>query len=253
MIDAGAVKQPVALPGKVVTQFGGLEVTTASTNLQSLTDAMLYLVRYPYECAEQRASRVMAIAALRDVLTAFKTKDLPSAAAMESSVKADVERLSQMQNSDGGFAFWERGYPSVPYLTVYVANALVRAQKKGFPVAQYVIDRAKPYLREIERYYPYWYSNEVRWAISAYALYTRKQMGDLDIAKGQKLLAGAGGVTKVTMETNGWLLGLFAGNKGGGGGAQGDRAARAEQGVGDGRRGELHDELRRRRVHAPGE
>jgi uncharacterized protein YfaS (alpha-2-macroglobulin family) len=39
----------------VVTQFGGLEVSTSSTNLQALTDAMLYLVRYPYECAEQRA------------------------------------------------------------------------------------------------------------------------------------------------------------------------------------------------------
>jgi uncharacterized protein YfaS (alpha-2-macroglobulin family) len=212
VIDNGAIKQPVALPGRVVTQFGGLEVTTASTNLQSLTDAMLYLVRYPYECAEQRASRVMAIAALRDVLTAFKTKDLPSAAAMEGSVKADVERLSQMQNGDGGFAFWERGYPSEPYLTVHVTNALARAQKKGFPVAQHVIDRAKPYLRDIERHYPHWYGKEVRAAISAYALYTRKQLGEVDIGKGQRLLAGAGGVTKVTMETSGWLLGLFAGN-----------------------------------------
>ena len=32
-IDDGAVKQPVALPGKVWPQFGGLEVTTSSTNL----------------------------------------------------------------------------------------------------------------------------------------------------------------------------------------------------------------------------
>src|SRR3982751_2564534 len=98
VIDDGVIRQPVALPGKVVTQFGGIEVTTASTNLQALTDAMLYLVKYPYECAEQRASRVMAIAALKDVLTAFKTKALPSPAAMEASVKVDLERLSQMQN-----------------------------------------------------------------------------------------------------------------------------------------------------------
>ena len=68
VIDDGAIKQPVALPGKVVTQFGGLEVTTASTNLQALTDALLYLVHYPFECAEQRSSRILAIAALRDVL-----------------------------------------------------------------------------------------------------------------------------------------------------------------------------------------
>src|SRR6266481_2412199 len=85
VIDEGAVKQPVALPGKVVTQFGGLEVTTASTNLQALTDAMLYLVHYPFECAEQRSSRILAIAALRDVLIAFHTKDMPTAAQMEHS------------------------------------------------------------------------------------------------------------------------------------------------------------------------
>jgi hypothetical protein len=47
VIDDGVIRQPVALPGKVWPQFGGLEVTTASTNLQALTDAMLYLVPTP--------------------------------------------------------------------------------------------------------------------------------------------------------------------------------------------------------------
>ncbi|MCX5743247.1 MAG: DUF6049 family protein [Proteobacteria bacterium] len=221
VIDAGTIRQPVALPGKVVTQFGGLEVTTASTNLQALTDAMLYLVTYPFDCAEQRASRILAIAALRDVLTAFKTKDLPSPAALEASVKADVEHLSQMQNTDGGYAYWDRNYPSEPYLTVYVTNALAHAKAKGFTVPQALLDRARPYLKDIEKHYPWYYGPDVRHAISAYALYTRKQLGDLDIAKGQQLLREAGGVDKVTMETDGWLLGLFAGDKT----AQAERAA----------------------------
>jgi uncharacterized protein YfaS (alpha-2-macroglobulin family) len=211
VIDDGAVKQPVALPGKVVQQFGGLEVTTSSTNIASLTDALLYLVHYPFECAEQRSSRVLAIAALKDVLVAFNTKDMPSPAAMEASVKADVEHLSQMQNGDGGFAYWDRGFPSEPYLTVYVTNALAHAKAKGFAVEPAVLAHAHEYLKTIEARYPWFYSKEVRQAISAYALYTRKQLGDLDIAKGQKLLRDAGGVDKVTMETDGWLLGVFAG------------------------------------------
>ncbi len=211
-IDSGAIKQPVALPGQVVTQFGGLEVTTASTNLGALTDALLYLVHYPFECAEQRSSRILAIATLRDVLTAFKTKDMPTAAQMEHSVDVDVEHLSQMQNEDGGFAFWDRGYPSVPYLSVFVIDALAHAKAKGFMVPQGMIDRAKPFLRDIENYYPSWYPADVRHAISAFALYTRKQIGDLDIAKGQRLIHQAGGVEKLTMEADGWLLGLFAGN-----------------------------------------
>nr|HEX4318747.1 alpha-2-macroglobulin family protein [Kofleriaceae bacterium] len=212
VIDDGAIKQPVALPAKVWPQFGGLEITTASTNLQSLTDALLYLVHYPYECAEQRSSRILAIAALRDVLTAFKTKELPTPAEMEASVKTDVEHLSQMQNYDGGFAFWDRGYPSEPYLSVFVANALGHAKAKGFAVPPVMLARALPYLKQIEQHIPSYYPDDVRHAISAYALYTRKQLGDLDIAKGKASLAEWGGVDKVTMETDGWLLGLFAGN-----------------------------------------
>ncbi|MBL0213786.1 MAG: Ig-like domain-containing protein [Myxococcales bacterium] len=215
VIDDGAIRQPVALPGKVVTQFGGLEVTTASTNLQALTDALLYLVKYPYECAEQRASRILGIAALRDVLVSFKTKDMPSPAALAASIATDIERLSQMQNYDGGFAYWERGRPSEPYLSVYVSNALVHAKDKGYVVPKEILDRAKIYLKDIEKHYPWYYSQEVRWAISAYALYTRKQLGDLDLAKGQKLYAEYGGTAnaKVGMETHGWMLGLFAANK----------------------------------------
>ena len=212
VIDSGAMAQPVALPGKVWPQFGGLEVTTASTNLQALTDAMLYLVHYPFECAEQRSSRIMAIAALRDVLSAFKTKDMPSPASMEGSVVADLEHLQNMQNYDGGFAFWDRGHPSEPYLTVFVANALAHAKAKGFAGTDNMLARAQNYLRNIESYYPWYYGPQLRWAISAYALQTRKLMGDLDIEKGQRLLKEAGGPDKVTMETNGWLLSLFAKN-----------------------------------------
>jgi len=215
VIDNGAVSsisQPIALPGKVWPQFGGLEVTTASTNLQALTDAMLYLVHYPFECSEQRSSRIMAIAALRDVLTAFKTKDMPSAPAMEASVVADLEHLKNMQNYDGGFAFWDRGHPSEPYLTVFVANALVHAKDKGFAGTDEMLVKVSPYLKNIEAYYPWYYGPDIRHAISAYALITRKLLGDLDLDKGKALLREAGGVEKVTMETDGWLLQLFAKN-----------------------------------------
>jgi uncharacterized protein YfaS (alpha-2-macroglobulin family) len=209
VIDDGAIQQPVALPGQVVTQFGGLDVTTASTNLQSLTDAVLYLVHYPFECAEQRSSRIVAIAALKDVLAAFHAKDLPSVAAMTASVATDIERLTQMQNADGGFAFWDRGHPSEPYLSVFVASALGRARDKGFAVPAELLERAKLYLRTIETRYPSDYGPETRWAISAFALATRKQLGDLDVAKAKALFAEAG-IAKLPLEASGWLLATLA-------------------------------------------
>ena len=210
VIDAGAVKQPVELPGKVVTQFGGLEITTSSTQLQSLTDAFIYLVSYPFECAEQRSSRVLSVAALRDVLSAFKAEGLPTAQAMEARVLADVERLENLQNYDGGFAFWERGRPSWPYLTVYVTSALNLAKSKGYAVPQGMLDRARNYLRDIESKYDHYYPKEVRWSISAFALYTRKQLGDLDVAKAKRLIKEAT-VEKLPLEASGWLLATIAG------------------------------------------
>ncbi len=212
VLDDGATAQPIALPEKVITAFGGLEVTTASTNLQALTDALLYLVRYPYECAEQRASRIMGIVALKDVLAAFKTAELPSPAVMENSVVADVERISQMQNYDGGFAFWERGRPSEPYLTVYVTNALIRARDKGFTIKPGIIERAQNYLRNIENHYPHYYGPEIRQTISAFALYTRKLNKDVDIAKAQRIYREYSGPTKMNMEALAWLLGTMAGD-----------------------------------------
>ncbi|NJM91138.1 MAG: hypothetical protein HC863_02470, partial [Myxococcales bacterium] len=209
VLDAGAMRQPVELPGKVVTQFGGLEVTTSSTQLQALTDAFLYLMTYPFECSEQRSSRILSVAALRDVLSAFQAKGLPSAAAMESRVLGDLERLESLQNGDGGFAFWERGRPSWPYLTVYVTHALVRAKAKGYAVSPTMLSNAQSYLREVENHFEPFYPKEVRWAISSFALYTRKLMGDVDVAKARRLIATAGGVDKLPMEANGWLLGTL--------------------------------------------
>ena len=53
VVDEGAVAQPVLYPNGVFPQYGGLEINTSSTALQALTDAVLYLVSYPFEGAEQ--------------------------------------------------------------------------------------------------------------------------------------------------------------------------------------------------------
>ncbi len=212
VIDNGAVAQPVALPGHVVPQFGGLEVSTSSTNLASLTDALLYLVHYPFDCAEQRASRIVGIAALRDEIAAFHANDLPTAAVLSASMADDLEHLANMQNSDGGFAFWERGEESDPYLSIYVVDALARARDKGLAVPPKLFVKARPYLATIEEHVPTYYDRNARAALSAYALATRKRIGDLDIAKGQRLVRDMGGADKLPIEAAGWLLQLFAGD-----------------------------------------
>ncbi|MBC8330929.1 MAG: hypothetical protein H8E28_03005 [Anaerolineae bacterium] len=204
VVDDGAIAQPVARPTDVFPQFGGLEIQTSSTALQALTDAVMYLVGYPYECSEQLSSRILGVAALRDVLTAFEADGLPSPEAMEAAVQRDIERLSGMQNYDGGFPYWRRGQDSIPFNTIHVAHALQRAQLKGFEIPEQMQQNVLYYLQDIESYYPYWYSQNTRWTLSAYALYVRDLMGDSDPVKALGLVDEAG-LENLSLEAVGWI------------------------------------------------
>lgn len=229
----GAIIQPVQTPGDVFPQFGGLEVTTSSTQLQELTDAFIYLTNYPYACSEQISSRMISIAAMRDVLSAFKSKDMPTAKQLEGYFARDIEILQSRQRSDGSFGLWKRDKEryEYPFLTVHVAHALALAKAKGYKVPDDMIEKTKPYLKDIEKHLDdEWYrsSPQVRWTISAYALYVRDMMGDKDIAKAKKILAeavaadpGTGTASsgdarygKMPFEALGWILSVLATDRG---------------------------------------
>ncbi|MDO8391342.1 MAG: alpha-2-macroglobulin family protein [Actinomycetota bacterium] len=182
-VDNGAVDQPLLAPTGVIPQFGGLEVTTSSTSLQALTDAVLYIVDYKYESSDGRASRIMAIAALREVLDAFDAEGLPSAAELEASVASDIAALAAMQNDDGGFSWWRRGDMSEPFDTVQVAHALVVAKAEGYTVPRDMFDRVMAHIADIESYIPSAYGESARDTIRAYALWVRALAGQGDTAK----------------------------------------------------------------------
>lgn len=205
-IDQGSVAQSVRVPKGALRSFGGLELTTASTALQGLTDAVLYLVSYPFECTEQIASRLLALTALKDVLGAFEAEGLPPPERLAKSVKRDLELLKARQHRSGGWDYWSKQRTPVPYLSVHVAHALVRAKDKGYPVPEHVLRRGLAYLERIESNIPKNYSAESRQAITAYALYVRSRAGDHDSGAAQKLIQQAGGVTQLPIEAIGWLL-----------------------------------------------
>jgi len=126
--------QPIKVPATSNEQYGGLEVTYSSTKLNSLSDAFLHLLDYPYECNEQIASRILAVVALYDVLEVFGKVTSYEAS---QAITRDLEKLAKNQNSNGilylvffstsdanlpilgGFGFWKNDYGedvSWPYL-----------------------------------------------------------------------------------------------------------------------------------------
>jgi hypothetical protein len=205
VVDAGAVAQPVKLPAGALPGFGGVEITTSSTALSALADAVLYLVRYPYACNEQLASRVLAVAALRDVLTAFASPQLSPREALVASVARDLETLRARQHSSGGWSFWGSDREPFPYLSVHVAHALQRAEEKGFAVPRPLRDGALGYLQRLDGHLDRSVSPASRQAILAYALHVRARLGDPDPARARRLVDEAGGVDRLPLEAAAWI------------------------------------------------
>jgi hypothetical protein len=209
-LDGGAVAQPVARPSDVVEQFGGLELTTWSTAVNQLTDAFLYLQSYPYEGAEQIASRLLATVALKDVLAAFEVEELPSSTEVDAAVRRDLEKLAALQAGDGGFGWWRPDEESNPFVTVHAAHALARAKEKGYAVDEDVLARVQAYLTDIDAHLPDPpYSPEVRRTLKAYALYVRALLGDSDRAAARALFDGS---REHTVEELGWILAVLSGD-----------------------------------------
>ncbi len=213
-VDEGAVAQKVKAPSAVVRDFGGLEISTSSTALSSLTDAIIYLVRYPFECNEQLASRVLGIVALKDVLAAFHAKDLPPPAELTASVDKDIALLKARQRYDGGWGFWAGSPEDWPYLSIHVAHALARAKEKGFTVPPQMISSADGYLKNIERHIPGYYGPDERRSLIAYALFVRHLLADTDRVRARALVAEAGGADKLPIEADGWLLRVLTSDPG---------------------------------------
>ncbi len=203
VIDDGSTIQPITAPTGVIPQFGGLDITTSSTSLQSLTDAVLYLTRYPYESSDAMASRIMAIAALRPVLDAFDAPGLPQAETIETTVADDIAGLGALQNGDGGFPYWEANGQSEAYNSIQATHALVLARANGYVVPDGTLSSALAFVADIESHFPPGLGQLGRDALSAYALHVRMLAGDRDATKAARLWDDRG--TELPLDAIAWL------------------------------------------------
>lgn len=159
----------VVAPEEVYPQFGGLEISFSTTQLHALADAFLYLIEYPYRHSSHVASRVMAIAALEDILRDFEIDQMPSSDEVKTIVKRDIQFLVDEQNRDGGWGNWAGRGSSWPFISAHVTQALVYAQKRDINVSPETMDRAFRYLKNIRAHASSYTSAQSRLALSVFA------------------------------------------------------------------------------------
>jgi uncharacterized protein YfaS (alpha-2-macroglobulin family) len=132
IVDDRPAFEQLAVPANVFPDVGGVELEVSSTQLQSLTDAYWYLQAYPYECAEQRSSRMLATTAMYDILDAYAAPGRPTRAELAHVRDTDFKKLAKDQLSNGGWGYFP-GMDADPFVTAQVLTALGAQHATGAP------------------------------------------------------------------------------------------------------------------------
>jgi len=94
----------------------------------NLTSRLRYLIRYPYGCLEQTTSAVFPQLYMGQVMDL--DKDLKNK--MKTNITKGLERLSTLQLSDGGFAYWPGNTEADAWGTNYAGHFITEAEELGY-------------------------------------------------------------------------------------------------------------------------
>ncbi|MEE9295118.1 MAG: alpha-2-macroglobulin family protein [Phycisphaerae bacterium] len=148
-----------------------LEVHLNPTIAGVMLDAVPYLLDYPYGCTEQTMSRFLPAVMARSTLERLgvKLSELASRARENASsdgapplrwnrhpvfndavlndiVSVGLARLTEMQNGDGGWGWWQGG-ASDPYMTAYVVYGLAEAGRCKVKFDRSMLERGTAFLK----------------------------------------------------------------------------------------------------------
>jgi uncharacterized protein YfaS (alpha-2-macroglobulin family) len=153
------------VPQKRRPEATRLEVRYAPTLVGAMLDTLPYLIEFPHGCTEQTLNRFLPAAIVRQTvkdlgvdLATLKPAE-PAAGPperpdpvfdpgeLDKIVRAGVQRLTEMQLSDGGWGWFSGlGEHSSPHTTAVVARGLGVAKRSGVLVSDDVLNRGLDWL-----------------------------------------------------------------------------------------------------------
>lgn len=146
------------LPDNIVQDMGDLTIKTSATLALFLSDALNYMLSFPYGCSEQIASKLSTIAVIRrgldieNIGDKFDIKDVvynEKTYSMDELVDIGLTSIYQNQQSDGGFAYYQHGQPSL-YLTMHIVDTFYDLRLAGYNVDKERLRRALVYLNNFK-------------------------------------------------------------------------------------------------------
>ena len=121
-------------------------MTLAATPWTRLVPAVSYLMDYPHGCVEQTSSRIIGLAAIRNIAKEGYFKEF-SVAEVDAYLKSGLEHLLRMQLTSGGFSYWS-SEPNVCWWgTQYAVYALTMLKESGYEYDNMYLAGALDYVK----------------------------------------------------------------------------------------------------------
>ena len=148
----------------------------------NLTQRLGYLIAYPHGCSEQLTSGAFPQLFLADFVTLSKEK----ADEVNRNVSATISKLYENQLSNGGFTYWKGDKYADDWVTSYIGQFFVEAEKKGYVLPSGSKQRWLDYQNNEARQWRYEgkYQNDFA---QAYRLYTLALAGNPNIGAMNRL------------------------------------------------------------------
>jgi len=146
-----------------------------------------YLIQYPHGCLEQTTSSVFPQLYLADIADI----DANRKAKIQKNVTAGIQKLSQFQVANGGFAYWQGQQNPDDWSTSYVGHFLIEAERKGYALPANVKKQWISYQSKMAKQWRYYeaYHNDFP---QAYRLYTLALAGSPDLSSMNRLRETSG-------------------------------------------------------------
>ncbi len=200
--DRGAGSLPssasIALVPPRGSEAGDLRIDLAPSALAQLAAGVRLLEIYPYYCVEQTMSAALPAIYVDRMRKRMRLPpgEGPAPAAV---AKKAVDRLVQLQHSDGSWGWWEHDRAN-PFMTAYALYGLAELARDGYPVPKQTLDAGvKSVVSQLEQSgdtLAFWGGAQPNseWNTRAYMLFALADASPSSVDR--KLLADADAQTK---------------------------------------------------------
>ena len=180
---------------------------TSNIALLNSINALDYQLQYPYGCLEQKISKTYSAIILKQIFDKYGISEISPN--IKEYFNETMEMVEKCKTSSGLYSYWinTEGYV---YLTSYVLQFLVEAQKSGFNIKQNLIDDAVKALKRSLRSdyqniisgYEYYERIQALYALSVAGYFDSTYAGELAQATSYYGVEGKGKMLLTLLENN---------------------------------------------------